>query len=123
MPTYDRITEYKLQEKCADYAREIFDEAIKDIAATGETSEKYRDDMIDRAHEYADGSPYVIYYHRAHELCLFCDITMGEAFLDDIGVLENPTYDRIACLLAYGEIHGRIVQEIDSLIEAWEPAE
>ena len=32
---------------------------------------------------------------------------------------DEPTYDRLGCIIAYGEIRGRIEQELIRLIDDW----
>ena len=93
------ITNRKLDEYCADIAQEIFDDV-----QSGNCEHPH-----DAIYEYADGSEYVIYYAKAHELCQNCDITSGEDFADDISCGNEPrTYDQMATVIAYGEIAARI---------------
>lgn len=114
-----QINDYLLSKECDDLAREIFEEAIAGMA-DDETPEDYRDDMSDRAHEYADGHEWVIYNYKALMLCAHCDTTMGEDFMDDVGAPSEPDIYKLACMLAFGEMRGRIEAEIGNLIEAWE---
>lgn len=114
----DRI----LSTECDDLAQEIFDETMRN-AAPDEDAEFHRDTMFDRAHEAADGHEWVIYTYKAHMLCAHCDTTLGEEFLEDVGMPSEPTYDSLGSLIAYGTIRGMIEQELAELIDAWEPAE
>ena len=73
-------------------------------------------DIHDLAHQYADGSEHVIYYSKAHDICQNCNTENGEQFLEDMGgstelfsAGEGATYDKIATLIAYGELYARIV--------------
>lgn len=115
------ISNHMLQKECEQLAREIFDEVTADMAED-ETPEDYRDTMSDRAHETADGHEWVIYNYKALMLCAMSDTTLGEEFLDDIGFewTSDSTIYTVATTIAYGEMRGRIEQEIHGLIEAWE---
>lgn len=113
-----QINDYILSKECDDLAREIFNEVIADMA-DDETPEDYRDEMSDRAHETADGHEWVIYNYKALMLCAHCDTTRGEDFMDDVGAPSKPDIYDLACMLAFGEMRGRIEAEIDDLIEAW----
>jgi hypothetical protein len=66
----------------------------------------------------------VIYTYRAIQLCSDCDTTRGEEFLDDIGGVEKgDTFGGIASKIAYGEIRRRVEEELDELVDAYEPEE
>ena len=67
--------------------------------------------------EYADGSEHVIYYGKAYAICQHCNIEQGEQFLQDVGSPENPTYDSLATVIAYGELKARIERELMKLIK------
>jgi len=99
------LNDYKLNE----YVESIVEDILEDCDDI--------DSAMDQAHECADGSEYVIYYARAHELCQNCNTDMGEEFVEDIGVGDNPTYESIACLIAYGELRGRIERAIHDHFE------
>lgn len=116
-----QINDHILAKECDELAREIFAEAIEDMDGD-ETPETYRDDMMDRAHETADGHEWVIYTYKAHLLCAHCNTDQGEEFLEGVGMPGAPTYDGLGSLIAYGEMRARIEQEIERLIEEWEPA-
>ena len=103
--TDDRITtDSQLDEQARSIARDIIEE-IKQFGG----------DAYDLAHEYADSSQYVIYYHHAHSICQNCNIEQGEACLDEFGVGQNHTYDSLAVLIAYNELHSRILTELEKL--------
>jgi len=90
------INDYALTEYCNAIAHEICRDASDE------------DQAMDWALESADGSEYVIYYAKAHELCRECDITQGEDFVADCFGDVPMTYDEMACRIAYGEIDARI---------------
>jgi len=99
------INENKLDEIAMDYAIEIRRE-IKDHG--GEETEL--------AHEYADGSEWAIYYHKAHELCRECDVTSGEDGLRDGGEpLAGWSYDTMATTIAYWELNTRILLALSDM--------
>jgi hypothetical protein len=105
------INDYTLNEYAADIADEIIRECDGDRAAA-----------MDRAHESADGSEWAISYHKAHELCQNCNTDNGEQFCEDCGPWEDVTYDKIATIIAYGELRARIEQAIDAKIDEMEAA-
>ena len=105
------INDYTLNEYAADIADEILRECDGD-----------RNRAMDRAHESADGSEWAIYYHKAHELCQNCNTDNGEQFYEDCGPWDDITYDKIATIIAYGELHARIAQAIDTKIDEAEAA-
>ena len=117
--TDQHITDYSLTKECNSLAADIFSETIADMASD-ETPEDYRDDMTDRVHETVDGHQWLIYYHYAHEICLNCDTTNGEEFLEDVGLPPQPTYDNLGMSIAYGEMRARVEAELQRLIDDWE---
>lgn len=100
------MNNYKLDEYCADIARYIWD----DIAKNG-------GDVTDLAHEYADGSEYVIYYAKAHDICQHCSVDAGEDFAHDVGGDTPRSYNDMASLIAYGEIQSRIMDQYWTLCQ------
>lgn len=116
-----QINDHLLQRECDSIAREIFEEITAEMA-DDESPEDYRDQMSDRAHETADGHEWVIYTYKAHMLCAHCNVDEGEAFLEDVGMPETPTYDSLGSMIAFGEMRARIEAEIENLMEAWEDA-
>lgn len=119
--TDERINEHTFSEECDQLAQDIFDEMLAEME-DDETPDHYTDDMSDRAHETADGHQWVIYYHYAHNICAACNTDNGEAFLEEVGCSE-PTYDKLATFIAYGEMRARIDSRIQELVSKWEPAE
>ena len=90
------MNDYQLDEYCRSVAEDIVRDA-RDL-----------DQAMDWASESADGSEYVIYYHKAHELCQNCSTDQGEDFVAECWADTPMTYDEIACRIAYGEIDARI---------------
>jgi len=94
--------DFKLDAYCYSIAQ--------DIAADfdGVLSEGNLDDALDTVSEYADGSEFVIYHYKAHQLCLNCNTDQGEDFLHDCGIEKQLSYDEMASRIAYGEIDARV---------------
>ena len=88
--------DYQLDEYCESIAQDIVRDA-RDL-----------DQAMDWASESADGSEYVIYYAKAHELCQNCNTDQGEDFVAECWAGETMTYDEMACRIAYGEIDARV---------------
>ena len=84
-------------------------------AAIAEELEQHDGDAYDLAHEYVDGSEHVIYYAKAHAICQNCNIENGLAFLEDVGIPKNISYNGHAVLIAYGELHARVIAEYEKL--------
>lgn len=77
---------------------------------------EYGGDAMDLAHQYADGSEHVIYFHKAHAICQGCDVRNGEDFVEDCGEPEGGwSYDGFAVAMAYGELYSRIVNQLYEL--------
>lgn len=112
------INGYILNKECETLAKEIFEEIMSESDA-GETPEDKRDDMTDRAHEYADGHQWVIYTHKALMLCAHCSTDYGDDFLSDVGFewTDESTIYTVATTIAYGEMRGRIEFHLSELIE------
>lgn len=107
-----QINDYLLQKECDELAAEIAAEFSPGTLAEN------RDDMMDRAHETADGHQWVIYNYMALMLCAHCDTNHGEDFLSDVGVPDEPDIYKLACAIAYGEMRARIETALEELIEA-----
>ena len=102
----DTINNRALNTMVNDWAAEIFGEV------------ETQDDAMDIANQYADGSEWVIYYGKAHQLCQHCDTDEGEQWLEDIGQgCEDMTYDKWASAIAYAEILVRLQNAINELYE------
>ena len=101
--TSEYIDDYILDEMAREYATEIITE-LED-----------GDDPLDKAHEYADGSQWAIYYYRAHELCANCNTDNGEMYLEETGTPKDITYNNLAATIAYGEIYHRICVAISDI--------
>ena len=104
------LNDYKLDQYCASIAEELVN-YHEDL-----------DEALDHVWEYADGSEYVIYYAKAHELCRTCNTDMGEDFIADCYSDVPMTYDEMACRIAYGEIENRIRCAVEEMFEAKEAA-
>jgi hypothetical protein len=99
-----------------EYAKSCAEDIIREIKEHG-------GDAQDMAHEHADGSEWVIYYARAHALCQNCDTSEGEAFISDCyEPMHSWTYDSIACAIAFGELHARILWALEHLADQEEAA-
>ena len=119
MPDFE-INDYILRQEALGMARDIFEEAQRD-AGDSFDAEEARDEMMDRAHEHADGHNWVIYTYKAVMICAHCDVSRGEEFLEDTGGIERgETFDGIATKIAYGEMRARIEDELSDLIEEWQ---
>ena len=102
------MNDYQLDQYCESIAQEIVRDA-RDL-----------EQALDWASESADGSEYVIYHHKAHELCQNCSVDQGEAFVAECWANEPMTYDEMACRIAYGEIDTRVREFVWKL---WEEKE
>lgn len=74
--------------------------------------EQYGGDANDLLHEAVDGHEWVIYTYKAKLLCLECDTTEGEQWLEDIG--SEPTNDisALATRVAYATLLTKAQQYI-----------
>jgi hypothetical protein len=102
MTDVETMNNRKLDELAKGYAEDILAEVKKNGG-----------DAHYLAHEYANGSQWVCYYDRAHELCRNCDIDDGEEYAGN----KQPhakSYNDMAADIAYGELHARILRAIDS---------
>jgi len=99
-------SDYNLDDMVASWAVEIFEQTTD------------REEGLDLVHQYADGSEWVIYYSKAHDLCRNCNIDQGEDFVEDCGEPEGGwSYNGFAIAIAYGEIYARLSQAVDGLYE------
>lgn len=101
-------TDFNLDAMVADWAVEIFEQAEDQDAAS------------DLAHQYADGSEWVIYHYKAHQLCAACNTDRGEEFIADCFQSEGWNYDAMGSAIAFGEIHSRLQSAIQTLYEMGE---
>jgi hypothetical protein len=108
----ENATDFNLDDMVADWAVEIFEQADD------------QDNANDLAHQYADGSEWVIYHYKAHQLCANCNTDMGEGFIEMCGEPEGGwSYDGFASAIAYGEILTRLQVAIQGLFEMAEEIE
>ena len=109
----ENASNYNLDEMVASWAVEIF-----------EQEQHNRNAVEDLAHQYADGSEWVIYNYKAHQLCANCHTDAGEDFIAECGEPEGGwSYDGFASAIAYGEIYGRLQDAINTLYEIAEANE
>lgn len=120
--SYEKMNDHVLTQECDELAKDIFEEMLDDMA-DDETPEYHEDDMRDKAHEMADSHQWVIYTHHALQICANCNTEIGEAFLEDTGMPDEPTFHGLATIIAYGEVRGRIDEELSRLIEKWGPTQ
>lgn len=111
------ISDHLLSRECRELAEEIVAYARRDLAED-ETLEDKRDEMMDRVHEVVDGHQWVIYNHKALMICAHCNVSDGEAFLDDVGMPSDPTIYSLATLIVYGEMRARIEEEIGDILDS-----
>ena len=99
-------SDFNLDDMVASWAVEIFEQTAD------------REEGLDLVHQYADGSEWVIYYGKAHDLCRNCNTDQGEDFVEDCGEPEGGwSYNGFASAIAYGEIYARLSQAVDGLYE------
>ena len=99
------LNDYKLDQYCKAIAEEICN-STTDI-----------DEATDQVWEYADGSEYVIYYAKAHELCQNCNINEGTDFVEECYGDTFLSYDDLATQIAYAEIDSRIRAFVHEIFE------
>jgi arginine/ornithine N-succinyltransferase beta subunit len=109
------MNDYKLDLIAQSYAEDIFAEMKQ--------YQMDEDDAREIIWEWVDSSEYVIYYHKAHEICQNCDVSEGEAFAEDVGMPENVTYDSLAVQIAFGELVYRVTAAFDKLMEDYDEEE
>ena len=108
----NNASDFNLDEMTAAWAVEIFEQTDS------------LDQAIEWAHQYADGSEWVIYYGKAHQLCQNCNTDLGVEYLEGIGqTSEGMTYDKWASAIAYGEIYTRLGRDVQGLFEMAEEME
>ena len=98
-------SEYNLNDMVAAWAVEIFEQA------------EDQDEALDLAHQYADGSEWVTYHYKSHQLCAACNTDLGERFVADCCQSEGWTYNGFASAIAFGEIRERLQAAIQGLYE------
>ena len=103
----ENASDFNLDAMVTHAAVEIFDEFCLN-----------REGAFDRVQEVADGNEWVIYHHKAHELCANCNTDMGEQGIEDLGGFpEGSTYNSIASLIAYFELESRLRHAVETLFE------
>ena len=96
------MNDYKLTEYCEEMAEGIWQET-QDLTKGARLGAAY-----DQANVRVDGSEHVTYYSKAHSLCQNCKTDNGEQGMEECGLPEEITYNKIACLIAYHEILHRV---------------
>ena len=110
------MNDYKLDLLAQSYAQDIFDDFTRDYGQT-------EDDARDTIWENVDGSEYVIYYHKAHQICQNCNTDEGEAFAEEMGPPSPLTYNDMAVQIAFGELLYRVTAAFDQLMEDYDEEE
>lgn len=102
--TSDTIrSDYQLDQYAEAAAQDIADEV-----------KEHGGDAWDLAHEHADSSEHVIYYHKAHAICQNCNTDAGEEFVSDTGEPEGGwSYNGFAVAIAFGELKNRILVALE----------
>ena len=98
-------SDFNLDDMVASCAVEIFEQTAD------------REEGLDLVHQYADGSEWVIYYGKAHDLCRNCNTNQGEDFLAECHPDNGLSYNDMASTIAYGEIYTRLSQAVYGLYE------
>lgn len=105
------VSEYNLTDLVSSWAVEIFEQS------------QDQDEALELASQYADGTEWVIYHYKAHQLCAAVNTDNGEAMLEDIGTPDGATYDSLASLIAYFEIEARLRDALLGLFDMQEELE
>jgi hypothetical protein len=69
-------------------------------------------DIEDVIHQTVEGCEYVIYYNRAHSICLNCDIQRGESLVEEMGI-KPSSYNDYASWVAYAELRLRVLDRFN----------
>ena len=103
----NNASDYNLDAYASDIAVDIFTEHCLD-----------RDAAQESVWQSVDGSEWVIYHHKAHELCLNCNTDSGEQSIEDMGGFPaDSTYNSMASLIAHSEIEARVNDALNTLFE------
>ena len=112
-------TDYALQREAKDAAIEIF-ETVQTEHGAGFDPNLYNSEWSDRASEWANSSRHVVGSYRAIQICANCNTSNGRAFLEDVGMPEDVTFEDLASTIVYGELWARIHEELQAICEGWE---
>ena len=100
-------SDFNLDAYATDIAVDIFTEHCLD-----------RDEAFDMAWQPVDGSEWIIYHHKAHEICANCNTDQGEQSIEDMGGFpDGSTYDSMASLIAYSELMARVNEALETLFD------
>lgn len=119
-------TDWALDKEVQDWAESIFSEFKEENGGDAFDAESFRDEMLERAWEYADSSQHVIYTYRAIQICGNCNTDSGEERLADI--YGKPfegceSFADVCTRLAFAELLSRIETALCDLIDNWTPKE
>lgn len=126
----DKITQYALNARAEQSAKDLIEErASFEKAKSENTYDAWQDyldalddaenDISDIAHQEADSWDWVIYYHYAHELCQNCSRDEAEQSIEDCGGFtgDDITYDTIATQIAYWVVYHAVSEALQDEIE------
>lgn len=99
--------------KLNELADLIATEALELVTVEGKADYEAEDFIC----ESVDGSEWVIYYYKAHQVCQNCNTDQGAQWLEDCG-LSGESYDDYATKLAYGELYSRASQMLTEKLNA-----
>jgi hypothetical protein len=100
-------SDFNLDAYATDIAVDIFTEHCLD-----------RDEAFDIAWQPVDGSEWVIYHHKSHEICANCNTDQGEQSIEGMGGFpDGSTYDSMASLIAYSELMARVNEALETLFD------
>tara|TARA_B110000046_G_C12919558_1_gene366500 strand:+ start:194 stop:1054 length:861 start_codon:yes stop_codon:yes gene_type:complete len=100
-------SDFNLDAYATDIAVDIFTEHCLD-----------RDAAFDMAWQSVDGSEWIIYHAKSHEICANCNTDQGEQSIEDMGGFpDGSTYDSMASLIAYSELMARVNEALETLFD------
>tara|TARA_R110002153_G_scaffold61564_1_gene166063 strand:+ start:221 stop:1087 length:867 start_codon:yes stop_codon:yes gene_type:complete len=100
-------SDFNLDAYATDIAVDIFTDHCLD-----------RDEAFDIAWQPVDGSEWIIYHAKSHEICANCNTDQGEQFIEDTGGFPvGSTYDSMASLIAYSELMARVNEALETLFD------
>lgn len=99
--------------KLNELADLIATEALELVTVEGKADYEAEDFIC----ESVDGSEWVIYYYKAHQVCQNCNTDLGAQWLEDCDI-KGESYDDYATKLAYGELYCRASAALTEKLEA-----
>lgn len=118
-----------LAQSAKSYAQYIFDTFKDENGGATFDAESLSDEMRERAWEQADSSEHVIYTSRAISICCNCDTDDAEDRLGDWSsepgkpFADAESFADVCTKLAFATLLCAIESELQTLIDAWEPAD